>query len=359
MNIDFHFGYVYVVARLGGLSAADAEVVAHACQYIDDSTVDGILEFKDGQSYERFAAAHGMIDYRNMERAKDRVVWAPFHFFPGGQGDSLEDKAICIKNGSPAREMVAAMLLRCQGKDNALHQLGVALHVYVDTWAHQGFSGVLSARNVVHKLESDHHPGNTWELRLKAILVKEFQAIGASFIDLVSKLGHGAALHFPDLPWARWRYQNGLGHQIERVNLPDFVEAADAACKVVQAFLNKTSEFQSQPGLSTEAKITLTQLMGESQSEDPDERLQLIGEAVKAGRIPGLKEDVPSYVAKGKGSWKFLATGIASLTGDGGELAPWTEGFEHSDYRKFHDAVKEHRFHVMQEILPKYGVRLA
>ena len=359
MNIDFHYGYIYVAARLAGLSTTDAEVVAHACQYIDDSTVDGILEFKDGQSYERFAAAHGMIDYRNMESAKDRVVWAPFHFFPGGEGHTLEDKAICKKNGRPAKEMVIATLSRCQGKDNALHQLGVALHVYVDTWAHQGFSGVPSARNVVRKLESEHHPEGTWEDGLKRVLSAEFQAVGTSFIDMVSKLGHGAALHFPDLPWAKWRYENGLGHHIERDNLPDFVEAADAACRVVQAFRGLTSDFESQPGLSAEAKRVLGELMGESQSEVPDERLRLLVDAVRAGRVPGLEEDVPSYVAKGKGSWKFLATGIDSRTKDGHEKPVWTEEFERSDYRRFHDAVREHRFHAMQEILPKYGVRLA
>jgi len=37
----------------------------------------------------------------------------------------------------------------------------------------------------------------------------------------------------------------------------------------------------------------------------------------------------------------------------------WSEAFEQSDYRKFHDAIKEHRFVVTQIILPKHGVRLA
>jgi hypothetical protein len=76
------------------------------------------------------------------------------------------------------------------------------------------------------------------------------------------------------------------------------------------------------------------------------------------GAISGVREQIPPYVAKGPGSWKHSGTGI--VTGDDGKEKPkWTKAFEESDYRKFHDAVKEHRFVVTQYILPEYGVRLA
>jgi hypothetical protein len=359
MNIDFHYGYVYVAARLADMPRADAEVVAHACQYIDDSTVDGILDFRQGQSYERFAAAHSMIDYRNMVSSKDRVVWAPFHFIPGGSGETLEEKAVCQKNSPIAIEMMRSTLELCRDRDNALHRLGVALHVYMDTWAHHGFSGVLSRMNVVHKLHSDDHAEGTWESKLKATLGEIFEDVGIDFIDLVSKLGHGAALHFPDLPWAKWRYVNGLGQEIKRVNLPDFVDAADAACKVVRAFLKQTSDFENLPGLGADARNAIAKLMDANRSEDANERLRVVMDAVRDGRISGLAEDLPPYVPKGKGSWKFIATGIESATDDGIGKPLWSEAFENSDYRKFHDAVKEHRSHVMQEILPQHGIRLA
>lgn len=37
MNIDFHYGVIYAVARLGGLDVAEARTVAHSCQYVDDA----------------------------------------------------------------------------------------------------------------------------------------------------------------------------------------------------------------------------------------------------------------------------------------------------------------------------------
>lgn len=31
MSIDFHYGVVYAMARLGGMPSADALTIAHAC----------------------------------------------------------------------------------------------------------------------------------------------------------------------------------------------------------------------------------------------------------------------------------------------------------------------------------------
>jgi hypothetical protein len=86
--------------------------------------------------------------------------------------------------------------------------------------------------------------------------------------------------------------------------------------------------------------------------------LRTVREWVKAGRIPGLKEPVPGYIGKGHGSWKYLATGLA-CDDDTGDKPAWTSDFEKSDYRLFHDAVKEHRFVITQEILPARGLRIA
>lgn len=83
MNIDFHYGIIYVVSRLAGMYPADAKTIAHACQYIDDATTTGILVFEEGQTFDRFASAHESFDYHNCLDPENRMVWAPFHFLPG------------------------------------------------------------------------------------------------------------------------------------------------------------------------------------------------------------------------------------------------------------------------------------
>jgi hypothetical protein len=367
MNIDFHYGVIYVVARLGGLDPQHAEIVAHACQYVDDATTPSVLSFAGGQSFERFASAHQMLDYKNMLKAEDRVVWAPFHFVPGGQGNTLEDKSICRPDSPIARDMVARMLLG-HNANNALHRLGVTLHAYVDTWAHQGFSGTISKHNVVLHLEGDGFDRDTWAEKVKGYFIDAGERVETWTANTISRLGHGAALHFPDMPWAEWKYINGNHTEISRVNLPDFITAADMACRVVQRFCHQREnptdnvglDFSTEAGLSAEAREGLRKILASNRSHDVFARLKAFCDDAESGRIPGFKETIPLYLSKGEGSWKHLATGIvADDDGDKKNPPVWSQVFEDSDYRKFHDAIKEHRFVVTQEILPRHGIRLA
>lgn len=358
MNIDFHYGVIYAVTRLAGLNREDAQIVAHACQYVDDSTVPGILEFEGGETFDRFASAHAMSDYKNLVNKEDRVVWAPFHFLPGGQGESLEDKSICKPDSDIARAMVRRAIEK-NNQGNSLHRLGITLHVYVDTWAHQNFTGTISKHNIVTSLEGVDYDHNTWLKKLKGLFTEAEDQAESKFLDTISGLGHGAALHFPDMPWAKWKYKNGHGMEIERYNLPDFVEAADMACKAVQGYIHKNINYETESGLTVEEKQALSDLLASNMSHDELERYKSLSKSVAEGKIPGIKEEIPTYVAKGEGSWKQAATGITAASDDGKALPQWSQKFEESDYRKFHDAIKEHRFVVTQEILPAHHVRLA
>lgn len=124
MNIDFHYGAVYVMARLGGLLSADILTVAHACQSVDDSTTPGLLDFSDGEMFERFPTAHSMFDYHNAFNQGNRLTWVPFHFLPAGIGESPEEGATCRPNSEVAKTVVRrAIEHRTAG--NGLHRLTV------------------------------------------------------------------------------------------------------------------------------------------------------------------------------------------------------------------------------------------
>lgn len=85
MNIDFHYGVVYAMARLGGLAASDALTVAHACQYVDDSTTPGLLDFSGGETFERFPTAHSLFDYHNRIQRRQPPYLGTISFFAGGR----------------------------------------------------------------------------------------------------------------------------------------------------------------------------------------------------------------------------------------------------------------------------------
>lgn len=357
MNIDFHYGIVYIVARVGGMTPSDAATVAHACQYVDDATTSGILRFAGGETFERFATAHRLFDYANTENDQNRLVWTPFHFLPAGEGETLQEKAICRPNSLVAREVLRRALQR-RGSETALHRLGVTLHTYVDTWAHQGFAGIETPINRVHKLETEECAEEGWFAGLKRATLHLIQRAEEDVLTVALPVGHGAALHFPDQPWAVWKYTDGRGAVVQRRNLPDFVEAADMSCRAIRAFVADRDDFETQPGLPDDVKTRLTALLDSNRNLDDNKRLQGICEAVKTGTIPELKESIPDYVAKGLGSWKYKATGLQS-DDDSGDRPGWSAVFEKSDYRRFHDAVKEHRFVTTQEILPAHGLRIA
>jgi len=357
MNIDFHYGLIYVVSRLAGMSPQEAGTIAHACQYVDDATTPGVLLFAEGQTYERFVSAHSMLDYKNCEDARDRMVWAPFHFLPGNEGQTFEDRVVCRPDSAVAREMVKRFL-GAKRKDNDLHHLGILLHTYVDTFAHYGFSGTISDINCVAHLDGHDHDRATWLEKLKANLEVAIDEVQSAAVQLAVKVGHGAALHFPDLPWAKWTYVNGKNEEVKRDNLPGFVAAANMAYKVVRAFRAGTADFVAQPDLPADQKTLIEAVLMGCQSHDPDVRLANIRVKLSDGAVAPLPEPIPPYVAKGEGSWKHKATGLDTV-GDGGIPPQWTQTFETSDYRKFHDAVKEHRMDVTQYLLPEFGLRLA
>lgn len=357
MNIDFHYGVVYVVARVGGLSREAARTVAHACQYVDDATTAGILRFAGGETFERFATAHKIFDYSNAENDQNRLVWTPFHFLPAGEGATVQERAVCRPDSAIARDVMRRAIRR-RNADTALHRLGATLHTYVDTWAHQGFAGIGSAVNRVYQLKIENNALRPWRARIAETTERVVDEVESRMLTDALPVGHGAALHYPDLPWAHWSYIDGNGARVERQNLNQFMQAAEMACRAVRGFIAGDEAFEAQPGLPADVTEALRKQLNSNTSSDEQQRLAAFRATVEAGGIPGLAEAIPDYIAKGHGSWKWQATGLLS-DDDCGERPQWSEAFEASDYRRFHDAVKEHRFAVTQEILPEHGLRIA
>ena len=145
VNIDSHHAATYVVTRLAGFSHHDAEIVAHASEYVDDATNDGMIQFDNSASYHRICSAPD-ARHRNVESVRSARVWVPFHFLPGNGGlpegqdppGGLVDKLICRKDSPIARAMIRTAITE-RNKPYGLHRLGIAAHVYTDTWAHQDY----------------------------------------------------------------------------------------------------------------------------------------------------------------------------------------------------------------------------
>ena len=363
MQIDFHHSVTYVVARLAGFDHQQANIVGHCAQYVDDATNSGLILFDNGALFSRISSAHKLLDYRNFRKLANYRVWIPFHFLPGNDGlpagedpeGQFIDKLICRPNSYVAQAMVTECI---QHRDTSygLHRLGITMHVYADTWAHQGFAGVNHRINQATELvDEDGNLDRELAERVEKYFQKNFleQLLG-SLIGDTFPLGHGAVLSHPDKPFLKWGYKNGLNEQIKRNNPKDFLEATDLMCMWMKRYQrgDPTAEVT---GLLPEDKDLIAQMFKTITDNDGKVRHQKWLTSIREGVFSFGKEQV-TYIAKGKGSWKYDALGTEKFIDTGKEEFPYHPSFLQSDWKLFHDALKAHQFYVTHELLPQYGI---
>ncbi len=351
MQIDFHHAVTYVLARLANFSQQEAEIIAYSAQYVDDATESGVIEFDNGALFYHESSAHKMLDYRDFRELGTRNVWMPFHFLPGNSGleahkdpgGSFINKLICRPNSPVAQDMVKACLANRQ-KPYGLHQLGITMHVYADTWAHQGFAGVNHIVNDANDLQSNNHKFDT------GILNK----LVGYFIGDTYPLGHGPVLSYPDQPFLIWEYTNGLGERIRRDNPKDYMQAVDYMFHVLTAHRegNANISFDNTEKLPNEDREQIKHLFTSLIDDDGEKRHQRWLKAIAKGTFSFGKETI--HYDPNQKLWKMQALKPAHFGRP--RIIAYSDGFLTSDWKLFHDALMAHRFTVIREILPSYHI---
>jgi hypothetical protein len=151
MQKDFHYDIIFALAKEAGYKDSDANIIAYASQYVDDNTD---REYTVSDSYGEFfvgfperLGTSGNLYFPIISQAADitafklgiqRYVFAPFHFLPGDNDVEIKGRKnpLCTTRGCKN----ATVLLTAAVKSKDLYEIGVALHVYADTWAHERFS---------------------------------------------------------------------------------------------------------------------------------------------------------------------------------------------------------------------------
>ena len=225
MQSDMHFYGTYVLSRAAGIPRDDAHTIAYASQFVDDSKKKDSKNHPDGGLLVGVATAHHEIQClvnRAIKRDEQSRVWVPFHFLPGGKGETLEERLLCVKDSKIAQEMIkhhVEVALRCPSFKMEL--LGIAAHVYMDTFSHYGFSGIRSEYNDI-KGKSIKLIDVQDEKMKKYVLKKEksfleislhtisevFGCKAASDVleSLSGCLGHAGVSTYPDRPFLHWKF---------------------------------------------------------------------------------------------------------------------------------------------------------
>ncbi|EPP4294479.1 DUF6765 family protein [Vibrio navarrensis] len=356
MQIDGHHTLTYVIARYAGIEHHNAEKVAYSAQYVDEATNDNPIHFDNGAMFDRIVSAHKMLDYRNTQDLANHLVWIPFHFLPGNQGlpsgtkldGRFIHRLVCRPDSPVARDMLRMVAQHWQ-KPYAPHLMGVAMHVYADTFAHQGFAGVIHEINEVKNLKS---PSSNLLQRIANDLLSD--SISAS-----SPLGHGAALSFPDRPYTSWTYLDGEDSLVERDNTDIFLKAADAMCKALQCWKHGdlTMNIDNQPGLTASQLTTIENALRNIDDDDGESRHNEWMDWLRKGLFGFDPVDLV-FDKDGENSWKVRARG-RSFEQNGHLVYPYSDSFLQSDWKLFHDALKTYRLEIIRDVLPQYGICIA
>jgi hypothetical protein len=383
MDRDMHYYGTYALARAGGIAREPALRIAIAAQYVDDSDHEaGSVVHPSGARFEHETTAHHPSDLGANNDLDDQIrVWVPFHFVPGGEGTDFPQRLICRKDSAVAREMVAHHLDEA-GRPYAVEVIGMTAHVYADTFAHYGFSGVSSHLNCVEGLKTEVFGPNPLVERLNAKmdsffarfgrqggLIENFQSaayrvIGgvvnvaaeeATNFSRLGALGHGSVATFPDQPFLRWRYTYERADlwgehpvTIDRNNPGDYLDGSRALHAMFREFAVRRPDL-ADPGARRDFDAiadmiaTIVVLPGER-----DERAALWKRAVYEGEFTGSAgETIPDYDPS---TWR---TQLASLSG----LGKPSDALDVPAYR-FQQAAAMHRHFMLRELLPKHGIVL-
>lgn len=146
MNIEFHYYMLTYLLKASGFSGHASHVVAYASQFVDSNVMNYLVD-TPGPSYETLPTQN----WGFWSRETPRRIYVPFHFFPGDVDspsaeriDGKRNPLNCTPDSPGAKELLIAAL-----RTRNPYRVGIALHTYADTWAHQNFSGVREPWNSV------------------------------------------------------------------------------------------------------------------------------------------------------------------------------------------------------------------
>lgn len=367
MQSDMHYFGTYCIARAAGIKKSAAQKIAYASQFVDDSKAGGVDDHKDGSKIVAIPTAHHPSSLKNINRKDQRYIWVPFHFIPGGKGKTFTEKLVCRKNSKLAQEMVKHNISQVD-KPYIFELLGITAHVYADTFAHYGFSGISSRRNRVDgatiKVENpsaiiDQILGETLsrffqKYGLQGGLLENIRSVISFGGEIASgALGHGAVSIYPDQPYLKWSYEYEYATMATpkdciRNNPKTFLEGAEALHSMFhEYFLNSVDKNKARDynvGVEfSEIKNKVKEIF--ATEGDKFERAELWRDAAKKGLLYNKKERIPEY---DKEIYEQQREDFPNLK-DSRKMTKL------GAYR-FYQAASFHKHYVLRELLPKYGI---
>ncbi|MDZ5762788.1 hypothetical protein Cyrtocomes_01183 [Candidatus Cyrtobacter comes] len=190
MDLEFHYHITYLLAMGGGFNKDDAYKIAYSSQYIDDNQANILVKDDQNNIYKNIQTqSYLLLDKTSKE------IYVPFHFVPKCTlSKSLRKDCIFNPMEVESNSQLARNSLKKALKLRDPYQIGISSHAFVDSWAHQNFTGYAEVYN----------------------------NIGYSY--MAKSIGHFDALHYPDSVSLIWKDSRLKDEKIN--NNVRFLEAA-------------------------------------------------------------------------------------------------------------------------------------
>lgn len=234
MDITFHYFAIKTLARKAGFDEAEAQRIATYSEYIDEFDWITYLDCKNIPDYIKNSEDHdlylpsvktlnknfnpamtgfiGIIDmaFLALERTQKFTV-SPFHFIPPSIAEIAKDVRTVpavVGDGSLISNVVIdarnALLAGGEPRQISLMRLGMTLHTFADTYAHQLFSGYDSWVNDVKIVSvTDNITNADLTRQVSAMIEQDAERAeryrAASNASILPCIGHMWAGHTPDL----------------------------------------------------------------------------------------------------------------------------------------------------------------
>jgi hypothetical protein len=337
------------------------KAIAFASQFIDDNAAKLCIAFQDGARIDAQATAHHVSNIiANRNEASQRQVWVPFHFLPGNQGEEFSERLMCREDSRIARDMVAHHLGYAD-QSVGIYLMGVAAHVYADTFSHFGFSGVGSRRNKVVNdsfvFERNLDPDIANYIREKADSFFQWHGKGGGYIANIKSwlaetvsgaLGHGAVATYPDRPYLKWsfRYEYPQKKRIQRDNVTAFLNGCRALHDMFSRFAEQNEKLSDGSGVPfAQIKEQVREIL--SYQARKEDRIKKWRTEAKKGSL-GTKFEIPLYKPE---TWMKESAVLNSSDNSSAALK--------SHLYRFYQAASIHRQFVLRELLPENDLIVA
>lgn len=205
MNIEFHYYTIRHLAQCAGFSEAESAEIAISSQLVDECLAPWEIVDARGEVEARTEVTQ---NYLFWDERVAEGIYRPFHFIPGDRdiasarrADGAASRGAVTADSPLAREVLIAAL-----RTRNLMRIGIALHAYADSWAHQGFS-------------ADIEPQNALDPASPLPAVGHLQAFGA-----------------PDDPRRRWTDPRLAAGEREADNAARFAVAAGKIYRFLRAY---------------------------------------------------------------------------------------------------------------------------